>query len=86
MITPEEAFSRRKSDVSQFRIFGAFVYFHVSKESRKKLESTTELGVFVGYTETPHNYSVYVPSLKMAVVRKDVKFDEMIINNFIRLN
>jgi hypothetical protein len=68
MITPEEAFSGRKSDVSHFRIFGASVYCHVSKESRKKLEPTTELGVFVGYTETPHNYHVYFPSLRMTVV------------------
>lgn len=58
MITQEEAFSGRKSDVSHFKNFGAFVYFHVSKESRKKLESVEELGVFVGYTETPHNYHV----------------------------
>ena len=76
MIALEEAFSRRKPDVSHFRIFGASVYCHVSKESRKKLESTIEMEVFLGYTETPHNYRVYLPSLKMTVVRRDVKFDE----------
>jgi len=68
MITPEEAFLGRKSDVSHFGTFGAFVYFHVSKELRKKLEPTTELGVFVRYKETPHNYHVYLSSLKMIVV------------------
>ena len=30
----------------------------------------------MGYTETPHNYWVYFPSLRMIVVRRDVKFDE----------
>jgi len=30
----------------------------------------------VGYTETPHNYHVYLPSLKIIVVRRDVEFDE----------
>lgn len=40
MITLEEASLGRKLDVSHFRIFGSFVYFHVSKESRKKLEMT----------------------------------------------
>jgi len=56
MITSEEAFSGRKSDVSHFTISGASFYFHFSRDSRKKLDPTTELGVFVGYTETPHNY------------------------------
>jgi len=37
---------------------------------------TTKLGVFVGYIETPHNYWVYLPSLRMIFMRKDVKFDE----------
>lgn len=76
MITPEEAFSGRKPYVSHFRIFGAFVYCHVSKESRKKIEPIEELGVFVGYTETPYNYRVYFSSLKLTVVRSNVKFDE----------
>ena len=62
--------------MSNFRIFGASVYYHVSKDSRNKLEPKTKLGVFVDYIETPHNYHVYLPSLKMTVVQKDVKFDE----------
>jgi len=76
MITLEEAFTGRKSDVSHFGIFRASVYCHVSKESRKNFEPTTKLGVFVGYTETPHNYHVYLPSLKMKFVWRDVNFDE----------
>lgn len=52
------------------------MYFHVSKDTRKRLEHTTKMGVFVGYTETPHNYRVYFPSLRVTVVRKNVKFNE----------
>jgi len=62
--------------VVQFKIFGLSVYCHVTKEERKNLEPTTELGIFVGYTDTPHNYQVYLPSHRMIVVRRDVKFDE----------
>ena len=76
MITLKVDFLERKLNVSHFMIFGAFAYCHVSKESRKKLESTTKLGVFMGYTKTPHKYRVYFPSLRMTVVRRDVKFDE----------
>lgn len=68
MIRPEEAFSGVKSDVLHFNIFGSSIYCHVSKESRNKLEPTIELGLFVGYTKTPHNYHVYFPSIRMIVV------------------
>ncbi len=74
MITPN-AFYGRKPIVSHFRVFRGIVYFHVSKDRKKKLEPTTELGVFVGYTETTNNYYVYLPSLKMIVIRRDVNFD-----------
>ena len=30
----------------------------------------------MGYTDTPHNYRVYLPSHRMTIVRRDVKFDE----------
>ena len=76
MSTPEEAFTGKKLDISHFKIFGSFVYVHVTKDARKKLELTTEVRIFVGYTETPHNYRVYLPNNKMTVMRRDIKFDE----------
>jgi len=62
--------------VSHFRIFGASFYCHLSKDSKKKLQPTIELGVIVGYTKNPHNYRVYLPLLRMTVVRRYVKFNE----------
>ena len=76
MITLEEVFSRRNLYVSHFKNFETYVYCHVSKYSRKNLVLTAELGVFVCYNENPHNYHVYLPSLRMKIVRRDVKFDE----------
>jgi hypothetical protein len=76
MSTHEEYFTGKKPDVSHFKIFGSSVYVHVTKKTRKKLEPTTEVGIFVGYTETPHNYCVYFPNSKMIVMRQDIKFDE----------
>ena len=69
MSTPEEAFSGKKPDISHLRIFGSPVYIHVMKDSRKKLELTAEVGIFVGYTDTPHNYRVYFPESRKNVVR-----------------
>lgn len=64
----EDAILGRKLDVSHFRIFGASIYCYVAKAVRKKLEPTTRLGIFVGYTKNPHNYCVYLPSLIMIFV------------------
>ena len=68
MSTPEEAFTGKKPNVSHFKIFGSSVYVHVTKNARKKLDPTAEVGIFVGYTETPHNYRVYFPNSRMTVV------------------
>ena len=76
MSTPEEAFSGKKLDVSYFKIFGSLVYFHVTKYERKKLEPASNVAIYVGYTDSPHNYEVYFLAQKMTVVRRDVKFDE----------
>jgi hypothetical protein len=76
MSTPEEAFIGKKQDVSHLKNFGSSVYVHVTKDSRKKLEPTAEVGIFVGYTETPPNYRVYFRNSKMTVMRRDIKFDE----------
>jgi hypothetical protein len=76
MSTPEEAFIGKKQDVSHLKNFGSSVYVHVTKHSRKKLELTAEVGIFVGYTETPPNYRVYFQNSKMTVMRRDIKFDE----------
>ena len=68
MSTPEEAFSGKKPDISQLKIFGSPVYIHATKDARKKLEPTAEVEIFVGYTETPHNYHVYFPDSWKTVV------------------
>ena len=31
----------------------------------------------MGYTETPHNYRVYLSKSRMTVVRQDIKFNEV---------
>ena len=67
---------RTKVDVAHFRIFDSSVYCHVTKDARKNLEPTNELGIFVGYTDAPHKYWVYLPSNRMTVVHRDVKLDE----------
>ena len=76
MSTLEEAFTGKKPDVSKFKIFGLSVYVHVTKDTRKKLEPNVEVGILVGYTETPHNYRVYLKNNRTTVARRDIKFNE----------
>ena len=61
MSAPEEVFTGKKLDVSHFKIFGSSVYVDLTKDTRKKLEPSAVVGIFLGYTETPHNYHVYFP-------------------------
>ena len=53
MSTLEEAFTCNKLDVYHFKIFGSFVYVHVIKNARKKLEPTAEVGIFLGTQKHP---------------------------------
>ena len=48
----------------------------MTKDARKNLELTTEVGIFFGYTETPHNYRMYLSDSWKTVVRRDIKFHE----------
>ena len=76
MKTLEEAYSSKRPDVGHFETFGSSVYCHMTKDARKKLEPTTELGIFLGYTSKPHNYQVYFSTSQRTVVCKDLKFEE----------
>lgn len=76
MSTLEEYFYGNKPYAAHLRIFGSSIYCHVTKDAWKNLDPTIELGIFVGYTNTPHNYQVYLPSNKMTVVCRDVSFNE----------
>ena len=76
MSTLEEVFSGKRPDISHLKIFGSPVYIHMTKDARKKLEPTAEVEIFLGYTETPHNYRVYLPDSRKTVVRWDIKFHE----------
>ena len=46
----EEDFTGKKPDISHLNIFGSSVYIHVTKDVRKNLEPTTEVGIFVWHT------------------------------------
>ena len=75
-MTPEEDFFGKKPGVGHFQIFWCITYSHVPSEKRTKLEPTTERGIFVGYNETSKAFRIYLPSLRKAILRRDVRFEE----------
>jgi transposase InsO family protein len=60
-MTPEEAFSGKKPNVENLRIFGCPVYSHIPKDKRNKLEPSGKKGIFVGYSDSSKAYRIYIP-------------------------
>ena len=75
-MTPEEAFTGKKPDMSKLRIFGCPVYIHVPSKKRFKLAPSERKGTFVGYSETSKGYKIYISGQRKIEVSRDVTFDE----------
>ena len=75
-MTPEEAFSGKKPNVENLRIFGCPVYSHIPKDKRNKLEPSGKKGIFVGYSDSSKAYRIYIPKQHKIEVSRDVMFNE----------
>jgi hypothetical protein len=75
-MTPEEAFSGKKPNVENLRIFGCPVYSHIPKDKRNKLEPSGKKGIFVRYSDSSKAYRIYIPELHKIEVNRDVTFSE----------
>jgi len=73
-ITPEEAWSSIKPDVSHFRVFGSEAWAHIPDEKHKALEPKSEKCTFVGYSEDVKGYRL-IPcrNLQGKFLRKNTK-------------
>nr|KYP68042.1 Retrovirus-related Pol polyprotein from transposon TNT 1-94 [Cajanus cajan] len=74
-VTPEEAWSGNKPNVSHFRVFGSICYRHVPDQLRRKLDDKGEQMVLLGYHKTG-GYKLLNPISKQIVISRDVVFDE----------
>jgi hypothetical protein len=75
-MTPEEAFSGKKPNVENRRIFGCPVYSYIPKNKRNKLETSGKKGIFVGYNDSSKYYRIYIPEQHKIEVNRDVTFNE----------
>jgi hypothetical protein len=75
-MTPEEAFSGKKPNVENLRIFGCPVYSHIPKDKRNKLEPSGKKGIFVGYSDSSKAYKICIPEQHKIKVNRDIMFNE----------
>lgn len=61
-------------DINIFNEFGSNVAVHVPKEKRLKLDSKTEKGIFVGYSDVTKGYRIFFPRTNKIEVHRDVIF------------
>ena len=52
------------------------MYIHVPWERRTKLDPSEKKGVFVGYSESPKAYQIYIPEQRKIELSQDVTFEE----------
>jgi transposase InsO family protein len=78
-ITPEEAWTKIKPDVSHFRVFGNIAWAHIHDEKRKALQSKSEKCLFVGYSEYVKGYKLLQSHCNEIIIIRDVKFDENLL-------
>lgn len=75
-MTPKEAFTGSKPNISHLRIFGSHVYVHVPKEKRTKLQPSGKKGMLVEYSESSKAFRIYIPGQRYVEVSRDVTFEE----------
>ncbi|GIL67494.1 hypothetical protein Vafri_20882 [Volvox africanus] len=75
-VTPYEAFTGTKPDISHLRVFGCAAYAHVPKEKRNKLQPVSRKGVLVGY-EQGRQYRILFDDI--IGIHSAVKFDETVV-------
>lgn len=76
-LTPYEIWYGKKADISNFRVFGSYVYAHIPKEKRVKFDSKAKKYRFVGYQDGIKGYRLVDPATNQIIVSRDVRFDEV---------
>ena len=74
-ITPKEAWSKIKPDVSHFCVFGCEAWVSILDEKRKGLQPKSEQCIFVGYSKDVKGYRLLQPHSHDIIIKRDVKFE-----------
>lgn len=75
-MTPIEALTGKKPDLTHLRRFGCAAYAHIPKEERQKLNPKTRKCILLGYGMDTKGYRLYDPIRGRVVICRDVIFNE----------
>lgn len=76
-VTPEEAWTGEKVDLSHLRVFGCTAHVHIPKQQRKKWDAVSQEKIFVGYCEDTKGYRFIDPKNPRRICKaRDVTFIE----------
>jgi hypothetical protein len=75
-ITPEEAWSGNKPDVSHLRVFGTQAFVHVPDKQHTKLGAKSLTCTFLGFAQNRHAYCLMHHSSRCFLESRDVVFNE----------
>jgi len=75
-MTPQEAWSRRKPNVSHLKVFESIGYVHVNDQVRTKVDDKSKRMIFVGYDQKSKGYKLYNPNERKMVILLFFEFNE----------
>ena len=75
-MTPFEAYSGHKPDVTHFRIFGSRAWARIQTEKRKDLQPQNQECIFVGYSKDSKGYKLINLTTNKSFIERSVQFQE----------
>lgn len=74
--SPFKVWFGKTPSINSLHVFGSNAYVHVPKEKRRKWDSKSIDGVFVGYSENTKGYRIWYKNVGKVVVACDVMFEK----------
>jgi hypothetical protein len=78
-ITLEEDWTKIKTDVSHFCVFGSITWAHILNEKRRALQPKSEKCIIFIYSKEVKGYRLLQPHCNEIIIRRDFKFDENLL-------
>jgi hypothetical protein len=76
-------FPYEQINIDNIHVFGCNTHVMINEKKRGKLQSRTEVGIFVGYCREQHAFKILLPDTMMVRISRDVTFVE---NEFSTVN
>jgi transposase InsO family protein len=77
-MTPYEAWFGIRPSLAHTKIFGCDAYIHVLKEKRSKLQSKSQAGMFLGYSDESKAYRIWNKATRKVCITRDVIFHKTV--------